>query len=403
MTVVWEELERAPQILFFEASGEGAGRYRLSPEALLLATALPAVEAGERRIAFPGSLCPKLASGLASAAILFRKWFGAGTLPALEPALGLAPPRPPRDERAAAFFSGGVDSTFMLRRNRQHFAADHPAAFRDLVLVFGRDFCGDEQGDAARAALERMRAWIEPEARRLGAALRTVVTNARTLWPPVEFFGYRYQSAYLASAVHGWMGEISTASVGAGWDIAHLIPWGTHPLIDRWWSSGALSMRHEDVGFSRWEKLESLARSRAGVRRLMVCNEGRSGPRPNCGACFKCVETLAALTALGVEQETESFPGPVTAEAIEAVTLAPNLRESFAEYAAFWELLANRLLLAGRRDLSRAVSKKLREARRHQAWLAEKDWKGLVRRADRRLLGGRVTRWARAVRRGGSE
>jgi hypothetical protein len=399
-TVVWEECERPAQTLFFEAIGEGADRYHLSSDALLLAAALPAIEAGERRIALPGSICPKLAAGLASAEILFRKWFGSGRLPLLEPSHGLLASRPPREPRAAAFFSGGVDSTFMLRKNREYFSAGHPAALRHLVLVFGRDYCGDEKGAAAKAALDRTRAWIQPEARRHDAALRVVITNARTLRPDVEFFGYRYQSAYLAAAVHGWSNEVSSASVGSGWDISHLIPWGTHPLIDRWWSSAALALRHEDVGFSRFEKLEYLARSPGAVRHLIVCNEGRSQPLPNCGACFKCVETLAALTALGVAEQAESFPKSLSAEAIDGVTLAPNLRRSFAEYMSFWDILAERLLVVGRRELSRAVRRKLRDARRHQAWLAERDWKGMLRRVDRGFLGGSLTRKAKMIRRG---
>ena len=108
---------------------------------------------------------------------------------------------------------------------------------------------------------------------------------------------------------------------------------------------------------------------------------------------------MAALTALGVERAADSFPGPLSAEAIDAITLAPNLRKSFADYLEFWDVLRTRLESVGRHDLSQAVSRKLRKARRHQAWLEERDWKGWLRRADRRLLGGRLTRMTRAIRR----
>lgn len=397
--VVWEDSERPAQNLFFEAVGDGAERYRASLDAILLAAALPAREGGERRVALSGAVCPRLVAGIQSAEILFRKWFGDSRKPLrIEPSGGFSAPRPPLRPRAAAFFSGGVDSTFFLSRNLQCFPREHPAAVRELVFVFGRDHCGSETGDEARKALDRTLRWIEPAARQAGAALRVVITNARTLWPETGFFGYRYQTAYLSAAAHGWSGELSSVSLGSGWDVSHLVPWGTHPLLDRWWSTTALAIRHEDAGFSRWQKLEFLARLPERTRGLIVCNEAPSGDLPNCGVCFKCIETTAAFASLGVSGSPEAFPAAISAEAIESVTLAPNLRPSFFEYRRFWEELRTRLRRAGRPDLALAVERKLRDAGRHEAWLAERDWKGWIRRADRRFLAGRLTKEIRRRR-----
>jgi hypothetical protein len=66
--------------------------------------------------------------------------------------------------------------------------------------------------------------------------------------------------------------------------------------------------------------------------------------------------------------------------------------------AHYWEPMGRVLFDQGRRDLSRAVARRVAEARRLHDWLSERDWKGRLRRFDRRFLGARLSALARGWR-----
>jgi hypothetical protein len=129
------------------------------------------------------------------------------------------------------------------------------------------------------------------------------------------------------------------------------------------------------------------------LERLQTCNY-RPPPAglANCGTCEKCLRTSVGLLVLGKLDRASGFSHEsVSPGALRAMPWTLGLQE-------YWGELVEPLLAIGRDDLARVVQDRIREARRFRAWRDEKDWKGSIKRFDRRYLGGLVAAVARAAR-----
>jgi hypothetical protein len=401
--VEWEDCQRPELRIFWETEPEYADALRPDPSSILIAAFFPAARHGEHRIALEGPISPRLRDGLRAVSALFRSWYGGERRsPDIESAKGIEAPYPRTPARAAAFLSGGIDSLFTLRRNRLDLPREHPRSIRDSLWLTGRDFPGMENSPEALRHSERLGKALKEVAKDAGTNLVAIRTNSRQLEPDVLFLGYEFQAAWVASAAHVLASRFDVVSFSSGWDIAHTIPWGSHPLVDPNFGTEAIEIRHDGIAFGRAEKLRQIATWNTAIRNLVVCNEIPSEPSLNCGRCYKCVETMTLLLSEGLLSGTAQFPErDVTPEKIDRLTLAPNLRSSFSDYSEFWKAMIPALERARRNDLIEAVRRKLEDARRLEAWLEEKDWKGRLKRLDRRLSGGLGVRAVRALLRRG--
>jgi len=390
--VLWEESGRPPLDVWWEVEGAAAADLAASPDAVLAAAFLPAASSGERRVALEGPVCPRLAEGLLTIARVFDGWRGTSSEPPrIEAREGFCAAFPRRPPRAAVFLTGGVDSTHLLRRNRADFPRDHPESFTDALAVFG--LYAPDQLDPAEpfAGYARTRAVLEETAAESGLALVSVATNVTALAPEIEFIAKRSLSSVLASAAHLFPSRWSSATLASGRDVTILVPLGTHPLIDAALGSAAVAVRHEGIGISRPDRIAELCAAGGAVSRLLVCMSGPPPPLLNCGRCEKCLRTMTALAAFGRLEEAREFPAFDLARTVEAFDFGPH-------YAPYWRDLLP--LLRGRRDdLAGAVERRLAVAARQARWFEDAGWKGLLRRADRRLLGGRLLAIRRAVAR----
>ena len=392
--VEWEQDRGGrPLELWWEASGPAAADLRPSADGILAAAFLPAAARGERRIALDGPVCPRLAAGLLTVARLFDGWRGTSTEPPrIEPRDGFRAAVPRRPPRSAAFFTGGVDSTHLVRRNRADFPADHPERFADALAVFG--LYAPDQLDAADpfAGYARTRAALEEIAAESGLALVPVATNVTALAPEIDFIAKRSLSSALVSAAHLFPSRWSSVTFASGRDASILVPLGTHPLVDPALGSAAVDVRHEGIGIGRPERIAELCAREEAVPRLLVCMSGPPPPYLNCGRCEKCLRTMTALAAFGRLPESREFPRrDLSAKTIDAFDFGPH-------YAPYWRDLLP--ALRGRRDdLAAAVERRLAAAERQARWFADAGWKGLLRRVDRRFLGGRLRAARRVLRR----
>ena len=392
--VEWEERERPPLDLFFETTPEAAEGLSPSPDALLAACFLPAIRHGERRIALEGPVCPRLEEGLRTMARLLESWHGRPhPLPAIEPAAGFRAPWPRRPRRSAFFLTGGVDSTHLLLRNRREFPADHPDRFRDALAVFGLYAPDQFSGEDVFARYRRTVEILGEIAAEGEVALVPVATNVTALEPGIEFIAKESLSSALGACAHLFAPRWSDVSLASGRDVSSLVPLGTHPLLDPNLSSAAVELRHVGIGFTRPERLREVCQSDAAVRRLVVCMAGPPPPLVNCGRCEKCMRTMTALAGLGRLADAREFPmrdlGP---EAIDAFSIGPH-------YAPYWRDILPLLREGKRDDLAAAVERQLAQADVEAKWFEDAGWKGKLRRADRRWLGGRLMTLRRALRR----
>ncbi len=391
--VEWEDSERSAVNLFFETDAGAAADLEAAPEALLAACFLPAMRHAERRIEVPGRACPRLAEGLRTAARLLQGWDGKPRRPPrIEPRDGFRAPRPRAPRRSAFFLTGGIDSTQLLGRNRIDYPANHPAAFRDALAVFG--LYAPEQIDATNpfSGYARTLDVLRDLAAAQGASLVPIATNVTALDPEVAFIAKESLSSALCAAAHLFSSRWSDISLASGRDVSILVPLGTHPLLDPCWSSGAVEVRHVGIGFTRPERLQEVCESAVGVRRLIVCMAGPPPPHMNCGRCEKCLRTMTALAGHGKLAEAREFPQDELFPAdLEAFAIPPHL-------TPYWRALLP--LLRGKRDdLATAVEVGLARAEREGEWFNDTGWKGGLRRLDRQFFGGRLLALRRTISR----
>lgn len=234
----------------------------------------------------------------------------------------------------AAFYTGGVDSSYVL----QHLHAQLGSA----VFVEGFDIpLGDEE------RLRATRASLRATAAECGLKLLVVRTNLRE-HPVFKFANWETTHiAALASVAHALGRHFHTLYVAAS-DVPP--PFGTAPDLDAAWSSASVSIENFSAELSRLERVRSIARWEPLRGRLRVCWEN-SSIELNCGFCEKCVRTRLQLLVSGAESGLDSFP--------KDQPLIPAMRRIVVDHALVgqWQQLVP---LIEDRKLRRAVEKTMR-------------------------------------------
>jgi 7-cyano-7-deazaguanine synthase in queuosine biosynthesis len=395
-TVTFEDNDRPPFVMHFDWLGAPTVA---APDAhpFLLASILPAWRRRERRVLVEGTVCPRLRDGLRAAIQLLARWWEVPGEPPPVEATGGFTPYPERRERAGLFLTGGVDSTHMLNVNRRFYPAEHPASFREAVYTVHLSFLEYAHERTARTIdlAERQSRVVTAISKSCGISLTFLESNFRLIDQEAYLVAPQDQGILLAAAGHVLTSRIGSMSLAASLDINFLPRWGTHPLLDPLYSSSGLEFRHETAGYTRFEKVAEIADWEVARRNLLVCFEG---PLPtgklNCGDCEKCLRTMTALLAVGALDRFAAFSGDrVTAEKIERMDFG---HLEFFEW--LWKPMVDPLRRRGEHEIARAIDRKLAAARRLEGWFAERDWRGRLRRLDRRLLGGAVLRLSRRLR-----
>jgi hypothetical protein len=166
--------------------------------------------------------------------------------------------------------------------------------------------------------------------------------------------------------------------------VGDLVPHGTHPLIDPYYSSSDLQIHHDSNRPTRLEKVRLVADWPAALQVLNVCvrNQPPEGLM-NCGTCPKCLRTMTELLICGRLHEAVTFPADdVDPAAIRSVHLRVDVENRF------WEECLEPLARMGRRDLVEAIEELITDAHRRHRRKAGYGWKPKLKKLDEKLLGG---------------
>lgn len=214
-------------------------------------------------------------------------------------------PLTPCKERArgitASFFSGGIDSFFTAARNNPEADPLAVGNVDELIYVHGFDIPVDNKKE-----LERMKELLTPAASTLNRKLTIIRTNLRapgSLWATA--WGKLSHGVALAVIGHLLDNRYNKILIGSTHPYGKLIPWGSNPLTDPLLSSSALTVKHDGAMYNRVEKTKYLAKHLSLLKNLHVCYNESSAD--NCGACQKCVRTLATLELLGMQSNGLPF------------------------------------------------------------------------------------------------
>jgi hypothetical protein len=383
-TVAFEDSDRPATDVSYEVPREFEDSLSANPDAFLVGAALPAARNGERRIAVEGDVCPRLANGLGDALHWLAHWWGPQWRRLqLEVQPRRAVLHAPGARRTALFLSGGVDSLAALRLNRLRVPRTHPASMADGILVRGfsrRDelnFAPALEGGAAVA-------------RDAGLTLVPVATNVRDLDRDSDFWLWQFHAAALCSAAHALAPRISVVHVASSYDVPHMQPMGSHPVLDPNYASCELAVLHDGVQLTRMAKTKIVAEWPVGLANLRVCTSRPEIGARNCGRCEKCVRTWLQLLAVGAEVPEGTFgPAPLTPDTIRNIAAQTPFRAMC--YMECVEPLERR----GLHDLARAARRTAEDYHRRTQPPGLKD---RIRRFDRRVLGGKLAKIRAAAR-----
>lgn len=381
-SVIWEDSERPQRKIFFETDRGFADALVCGPHPFLVACAIPAMRHGEQRITVDAPICPELRRGLTTAMGWLCHWYGSPRRPvSIETKPGIHQPLLRASRGAGSFLSGGVDSLATLRANRLDFPLDHPDSIQDCLVVHGFDIGGVEKSGSEDAFFERTLAALSPVVQDAKVMLIPVHTNVRHLDDDVYFWMDEFFGAALASVAHAVSGRLASVAIASGLNIPNVRPHGSNPLLDPNYSSHDLQVRHDGVTFSRLDKVRLIADWPVGLKNLRVCTMNPN-EMLNCGKCDKCLRTMTELLAIGRLADTQVFPiHDVSTEMLDRISFEAGYD------VAFYQELIDPLISQGRQDLVKVIASKSREYRGHQAWLEERDWKGSIKRFDRKFLG----------------
>ncbi|MEP6591346.1 MAG: hypothetical protein ABJC19_09200 [Gemmatimonadota bacterium] len=338
----------------------------LRGEPFVAALLLSAMRTG-RALVIPESAPVEAAflEGMASLQSIFLRWFP-GLTPITIEARSIGP-------RTGAFgtmagYSGGVDSSYTVQRL---------ATRLDGTVLFD----GIEYRDANPTLMSQVNRTLSGSMAAAGVPLSIVQTNVKAVGRATGGKWSEFIGGALASIPHA-MGLADYTIAGSNsWE--NLRPYGTHPFTDPLWGSDALHIHHHGADALRIEKLAHLRAAPELLAVLRVCFQGEDY---NCGVCHKCLQTSAALRALGI-----------ACEAMPPLRDARLLRRLEVEHdgdLADWIEILTPELATGDPELARELTRLMARYRTRK----------LLRAVDAAVLGGLSRRLLRGIgllRRGG--
>ncbi len=160
-------------------------------------------------------------------------------------------------------------------------------------------------------AFERASARLMQSLSSIGVELITVATNHKDLTPDWNFT----HGAGIASCLTLLSGRYDYGLLGATYTYRFLDKtWGSHPLTDRFLSTGSFQIIHDAAGYGRATKLQTISEWPEAFRNLRVCWSALRKDE-NCGRCGKCVMTILSALYHGLPVP-ESFPDGISADTL---------------------------------------------------------------------------------------
>jgi hypothetical protein len=226
-------------------------------------------------------------------------WHPAWRIAKLNPS-GNADLRRPSTGAVGAFFSGGVDSFYTLQKHRDEIT--------HLIFVSGFDV--PLHRSALRQLITRE---LRKTAEEVGLPLIEVETNLREFSNGLQFSWEEQHGAALAAVAHFLAPSFDKVYLPSSYALPFLLPYGSHPGLDPLWSSKSLTLVHDGIEATRFDKIGALRAWDTAVRSLRVCWQLVEG-QYNCCQCRKCLWTMAFLRAHGILERATSFPRPLDLE-----------------------------------------------------------------------------------------
>jgi hypothetical protein len=271
---------------------------------------MPCMQSGEPLDILP-PISPRLLFNLPRIRDIFHTWW-----PHLARIPIRAHPRSTRSrsgpDRAATFFSGGVDSFYSLLKY-QRGTETLPVPLSHLIFMRGVE----NKLEWGRGVGETER-WINDIASAVGVSCIVGETNIRTSLQAPKVYNPEWEKYYFGSDLAGIALALSSVMayvcIPSAFDYNHLVAHGSTPLVDEMYSTENTYVLHDGSECSRANKIAKIAEWDASLvlNYLRVCHMNYGGAF-NCGQCPKCVRTAIPLQVLGLFDRAQTFQNKSTA------------------------------------------------------------------------------------------
>jgi hypothetical protein len=269
----------------------------------------------EQRLVIEGPISPRLLEALPEIQDIYDAFEPrASQIPVHATTRVAELPAGTRDPGVGLFFSLGVDSFYSLLKN----VRDHPhdaKSITHLIPVHGIDVPYSTWDESFPDAMLRNAERIAAET---GKALIPVVTNARRATAGLATWPASHGGALIAVAL-ALGNALRRIHIAASATYDRLYPWGSHPVLDRLWSTEPLSVVHDGCEMNTIDKTKVIAALGSGMvlETLRPC--AGYGPGYNCGNCLKCMRTMIDLMQIGYLDRCTTLPHQIDADRFRVV------------------------------------------------------------------------------------
>ena len=195
-----------------------------------------------------------------------------------------------------SFFTAGVDSFYTyLKQRKTKDKVTH------LILVHGFDIPLEN-----KTFFKEVKKTIEKVAKEEKIQSVIIETNIGHIIEQRLVWDFSHGGA-LASVALFLREGLKRISISSAVRNNELFPYGTHPHLDKLWSTEKLAVQSIGGEYNRLEKIINVVgKSPLALQYLRVCTQNIKG-KYNCSRCHKCLITMMYLYSIGVLHKSKTF------------------------------------------------------------------------------------------------
>jgi hypothetical protein len=347
--VIWEQAKKEPLDFFVETPEEYESAFWADPNAFLLAVYLAAWHAGEERIRIDEPICPVLFQNLKVVIPVLKSWYDDVLYPqpVVEPVAGFKVHDFSAKE-SVGLLSCGIDSLGTLRWNKLNIPGHHPLSIR-AGMTIGYHNHTATGSDRAEKIINGRLITAKTVANDAGIELIPALTNIKFLDKDGWFYTYKSLASLRSAVACFFSKRFHSTYIATNHTPVSIYPWGSHPLLDQYFSTAHFRVIHHGVDLTRVEKVALVGAWKTGLDNIRVCQNDDEGVY-NCCTCEKCILTMCELEAIDKLKDSAAFSvKDITPDLLETIQTYDMIYNDFQ--VDFYEEIMPALEKKGRKDL----------------------------------------------------
>ena len=195
------------------------------------------------------------------------------------------------EKRDLCFYSGGVDSTYMMLSRMQE------GKSQDLITIHGMDYKLKDRDKAQQFLIQ-----TQPFSEKAGDERIIVEMDAYSLYDKFDINPENHHVSHIfALAGSGFLHsrDYNSIYIAADYRLDQqflVYPWGSNSATNFLFDTGDVKLITLSDDITRSQKMELLTESKEALTSLTFCVDYQARPQ-NCGVCSKCMRTKLMFIA----------------------------------------------------------------------------------------------------------